>query len=118
MQGKPVGGLPRTCTGSSACSSSGNILLLLTLLAAGVGQQLGGPYHGRDWVATPAGQGGPTQQIQLQEVCQEASSWRHPLRGGGIARREQALSVWICARLRALSSCKGAQKALMYLLAP
>ena len=63
-------------------------------------------------------QGGPTQQIELEEVCREASLQRHPLRGGGIARREQALRVWICARLRALSSCKGAQKALMYLFTP
>ena len=30
-------------------------------------------------------------------------------------RREQAISTWICTRL---SSCKGAQKALMYLLMP
>ena len=26
-------------------------------------------------------QGGPSQQIELQEVCWEASLWRHPLRG-------------------------------------
>ena len=26
-------------------------------------------------------QGGPTQQIQLREVCREASLQRHPLRG-------------------------------------
>ena len=38
--------------------------------------------------------------------------------GGGITRREQALRVWICTGLRVLSSCKGAQKALMYLLTP
>ena len=35
--------------------------------------------------------------------------------GRGMTRREQALRVWICTRL---SSCKGAQKALMYLLVP
>ena len=26
-------------------------------------------------------QGGTTRQIELREVCQEASLWRHPLRG-------------------------------------
>ena len=44
-----------TCTRGPGCSSSGKILLLLMLLVAGVGPQLGGPYHGPDWVAAPAG---------------------------------------------------------------
>ena len=48
-------GLPHTCTGGLGCSSNGKILLRWTLLAAGVGPQLGGPYHGPDWVAAPAG---------------------------------------------------------------
>ena len=55
MQGEPVGRLLRTCTGGPVCSSSGKILLLLMLLADGVGPQLGGPYHSPDWVAAPAG---------------------------------------------------------------
>ena len=38
-----------------------------------------------------------------------------PSLGGGITKREQALRAWTCTRL---SSCKGARRALMYLLAP
>ena len=43
------------CTGSPGGNSNGKILLLSMSLAAGVGPQLGGPYHGPHWVAVPAG---------------------------------------------------------------
>ena len=120
MPGEPVGRLPHTCTGSPGCSSSGKILLLLMLLAAGVGQQLGGPYHGPDWVAVPATTSW-TKAAQPNKLSSKKSVGKPPCGGilsggGGIARREQALRVCICTGLRALSSCKGAQKTLMYLL--
>ena len=61
-----------------------------------------------------------TKPAQLNKLRSDRSVGRPPgggtlSLGGGMTRREQALRVWICARL---SSCKGAQKALMYLLVP
>ena len=125
MQGELDGRLPHTCTGGSGCSSSGKILLRWMLLAAGVGPQLGGPYHGPDWVAVPADLPpclGP-RKPNPTKLSSKRSVGKPPCGGilsggGGIARREQAHRVWMCARLRALSSCKGAQKELMYLPIP
>ena len=61
-----------------------------------------------------------TKLAQPDKLRSERSFGKPPGGGtlsseGGMTRREQALRVWICARL---SSCKGAQKALMYLLVP
>ena len=133
----PTGGVPSgvvvggTCTGSPGYSSSGKILLLLTLLTAGVGPQLGGPYHGPDWIwRGEAWQRHHISHHTCGSTCRPATtSWTKVPQpdklsseryvekppcggtlsgGGGIARREQALRVWICAGLRVLSSRKGA----------
>ena len=52
--GESAGRLPCMCTGSLGGNSNSKILILSTFLAAGVGPQLEGPYHGPDWVAVPA----------------------------------------------------------------
>ena len=61
-----------------------------------------------------------TKPAQLDKLRSDRSFGKPPgggppSLGGGITKREQALRAWTCARL---SSCKGAWKALMYLLAP
>ena len=53
--GEPAGRLPSMCTGSTRGSSNSRILVLSTSLEVGVEPQLGGQYHGSDWVAAPAG---------------------------------------------------------------
>ena len=68
------------------------------------------------------GNGAPAR-CRPNKLSSERSVGKPPGRGtlsveGGITRREQALRVWIYTGLIALSSCKGAQKALMYLLTP
>ena len=61
-----------------------------------------------------------TKMAQLDKLRPDRSDGKPPGEGtlslgGGMTRREQALRAWICA---GLSYCKGARKALMYLLAP